>query len=127
VLTGHLDASGFFESSRLPELFCGFHRRRGEGPTIYPVACSPQAWAAGSVFLFLQSALGLRLNGLDSRITVSNARLPDSVERVIIRDLALAPDRRMDLLFERRGQAIRVDPLRRKGEVELVVEPPQPA
>jgi glycogen debranching enzyme len=126
VFTGHLDASGFFESCRLPELFCGFHRRRGEGPTIYPVACSPQAWAAGSVFLMLQSALGLQLNGLESRITVSNPRLPDCVERVIIRDLALAADRRMDLLFERRGQAIHVDLLRRQGEIELVAEPAQP-
>jgi len=79
------------------------------------------------VFLLLQSALGLRLNGLESRITVSNARLPEGVDRVIVRDLTFAPDRRMDLLFERRGQAIHVDLLRRQGEIDLVVEAAQSA
>ena len=62
ILTALLDASRFFESHRIPELFCGFHKRRGEGPTLYPVACSPQAWAAGSVFLLLQAALGLTID-----------------------------------------------------------------
>ena len=44
---------------RLPELFCGFRRRPGEGPTLYPVACSPQAWAAGVVFHLIQACLCL--------------------------------------------------------------------
>ena len=49
-LAALFDASGTMDGQRLPELFCGFHRRAGEGPTLYPVACSPQAWAAGAVF-----------------------------------------------------------------------------
>ncbi len=47
---GLFEASGTIDGHRLPELFCGFHRRPGEGPTLYPVACSPQAWASGVVF-----------------------------------------------------------------------------
>src|SRR5262249_18439809 len=50
ILVAQLEASAYFESCRLPELFCGFRRREGKAPTQYPVACSPQAWAAGSVF-----------------------------------------------------------------------------
>src|SRR5262249_41227512 len=57
VMRGLFDASTFFELRRTPELFCGFPRRAGEGPTLYPVACSPQSWAAGSVFYILQSCL----------------------------------------------------------------------
>src|ERR1700693_791286 len=63
VLTGLFDSSMFFESHRLPELFCGFSRSPGRGPTLYPVACAPQAWAAGAVFLLLQSCLGLSVHG----------------------------------------------------------------
>src|SRR5438477_302718 len=53
-----LAAATFFELHRLPELFCGFHREHGQGPTPYPVACSPQAWAAGSLFMLLGACLG---------------------------------------------------------------------
>ena len=68
ILTGLFDASLFVDLHRLPELFCGFVRRTGEGPTLYPVACAPQAWAAGSVFLLLQACLGLSIHGADERI-----------------------------------------------------------
>ena len=50
----------FLDSHRLPELFCGFSKRPEQAPTLYPVACAPQAWAAGAVFLLLQSCLGMR-------------------------------------------------------------------
>ena len=55
VLAGMMDASIFFDLHRLPELFCGFPRRPGESPTLYPVACAPQAWASGAVFLLLEA------------------------------------------------------------------------
>ena len=32
----------------------GFERRRGKAPTLYPVACAPQAWAACTPFALLQ-------------------------------------------------------------------------
>ncbi len=115
ILSGLLDASSYFESCRLPELFCGFHRRRGEGPTLYPVACSPQAWAAGSVFLILQAALGLRIDALGGRVTITQPLFPDGLDRVVVRDLAITSDRRIDLLFERRGHADRSGPAAATG------------
>src|SRR5262249_49371194 len=59
ILSGLFEASHFLELQRMPELFCGFARRNGSGPTLYPVACAPQAWAAGAVYLLLQACLGL--------------------------------------------------------------------
>src|SRR3984893_17536677 len=76
-LTGLFDASIFLESHRLPELFCGFSRSPGNGPTLYPVACSPQAWAAGAVYLVLQSCLGLSVHAAESRICLSYPCLPN--------------------------------------------------
>src|SRR5262249_46698652 len=68
ILGGLSDSSLFIDLHRMPELFCGFPRRPGEGPTLYPVACSPQAWAAGSVFLLLQACLGLRVEAAIGRL-----------------------------------------------------------
>src|SRR5262249_49331816 len=66
ILTALLDVSRDVELNRLPELFCGFHKRPGDhGPTLYPVACAPQAWAAGAVFLLLRSCLGLTIRGVE--------------------------------------------------------------
>ena len=62
VLSGMFDVSTYVELQRLPELFCGFVRRPGKGPALCPVACSPQAWAAGAVFMLLQASLGLRVH-----------------------------------------------------------------
>ena len=58
---------------RLPELFCGFYRRDGEGPVPYPVACSPQSWSAASVFLLLQAILGMKIDAVASRLFLSSA------------------------------------------------------
>ncbi len=50
LLGGLFDLSIYVDLHRLPELICGFLRKPGEGPILYPVACAPQAWAAGGVF-----------------------------------------------------------------------------
>jgi len=120
VLTALLDASRFFESHRIPELFCGFHKRRGEGPTLYPVACSPQAWAAGSVFLLLQAALGLTIAAPAQRVTITGPRLPECIKWLNVRDLGIG-DRRIDLHFERRGADVHVESSARDAGVELII------
>jgi glycogen debranching enzyme len=56
---------------RLPELFCGFPRSPGEPPVAYPVACLPQAWAAGSAFMMLQACLGITIDGWRGEIVLS--------------------------------------------------------
>ncbi|MFE5838007.1 glycogen debranching N-terminal domain-containing protein [Arthrobacter sp. NPDC056493] len=45
ISTALLEAAEYSEG-RLPELFCGFDRKRYAAPVPYPTACSPQAWAA---------------------------------------------------------------------------------
>ena len=61
ILNGLYEASLHVDLHRLPELFCGFHKRTESiGPTLYPVACAPQAWAAAAPYLLLQATLGLQ-------------------------------------------------------------------
>ncbi|WP_374343528.1 glycogen debranching N-terminal domain-containing protein [Phenylobacterium sp.] len=97
--------SGLFETAaqfdmRLPELFCGFPRAAGEPPVAYPVACLPQAWAAGSVFMLLQACLGLTVDGWAGEVRIRDPRLPIGIDRLRIDGLRVG-ERRVDLCFER--------------------------
>ena len=92
TMTGLFDSSQFVEMHRLPELFCGFKRRPGEGPTLYPVACAPQSWAAAAVFLLLQSALGLHVDAPHQRVVFTRPLLPAYLERVTMTNLAVGQD-----------------------------------
>ncbi|HEX4653016.1 MAG TPA: amylo-alpha-1,6-glucosidase [Candidatus Udaeobacter sp.] len=121
VLAGLLDASLFLDLHRLPELFCGFPRRPGEAPTLYPVACAPQAWASGAVFLLLEACLGLSLSAPDQRLIFSKPLLPAFLPQVTIRDLKVG-DARVDLLLTRHNEGdVGVNVLRRDGELEVVL------
>jgi len=102
--------SGMFEAAtsfgmRLPELFCGFERTAGEAPIAYPVACLPQAWAAGAVFMLLQACLGLRIHGRDHAVHVESPRLPVDIDLLHVRHLAVGAQR-VDLSFERLGDRV---------------------
>ena len=94
---------------RLPELFCGFPRRYGAPPIPYPVACLPQAWAAGSVFMALQAALGISVDAFRREVVVARPQLPSGVDALRITGLALG-DTRMDLRFQRVGDRVAVVP-----------------
>ena len=76
ILESMFEASLHFEFQRLPELFCGFRRRAGDGPTLYPVACSPQSWAAAAVFMLLQAGLGMTVSGTKPHIHFRDSYLP---------------------------------------------------
>jgi glycogen debranching enzyme len=102
--------SGMFEAAvrfnmRLPELFCGFTRSAGEAPVAYPVACLPQAWSAGSVFMMMQACLGIRVDGWKQEISVEQARLPIGIDNLAIRHLAVG-DAIVDVIFERIGDRV---------------------
>jgi glycogen debranching enzyme len=99
-----LDAAMSFDKS-LPELFCGFTRTPGEGPVVYPVACLPQAWAAGAAFLLLEASLGLSLDAHAREITVTNPRLPLGVDTLAIRNLAFCGEE-VSLDFTRQGARV---------------------
>ena len=94
---------------RLPELFCGFARRTGQGPTPYPVACLPQAWASGAVFMLLQASLGLRIDGRRAEVHADHPSLPVGIESVSISDLGVG-DSRVALTFKRVDEGIVVVP-----------------
>ena len=120
ILGAMFDASLFMDLHRLPELFCGFVRRPSEGPTLYPVACSPQAWASGSVFYLLQACLGLSFHLERPRIRFNHPQLPEYLARVQIRNLRLG-DAVVDLSLERHSRDVGVNVLNMAGEVEVSV------
>ncbi len=121
VLAGLLDASLFLDLHRLPELFCGFPRRPGEAPTLYPVACAPQSWASGAVFLLLEACLGLSISASERRLTFSKPILPRFLQKVTIRGLKVA-DGRADLLLTRHDEGdVGVNVLRREGALDVVI------
>jgi glycogen debranching enzyme len=104
----------------MPELFCGFDREPGEGPVLYPVACAPQAWAAGSVFLLLQACLGLGVGGVDRQVWFHQPQLPPFVPELRITNLDVA-GATVDLLLVRHGDDVGVNVLRRVGDLSVVV------
>ncbi len=120
VFTGMFDASLFVDLRRMPELFCGFVRRPGEGPTLYPVACSPQAWAAGTVFLLLQACLGLRVLAAAGQLCLHFPLLPDWLNEVYIRGLRIG-DGSVDIRLHRHAGDVGVNVLNRTGKVEVLV------
>jgi glycogen debranching enzyme len=121
ILAGLLDASLFFDLHRLPELFCGFPRRAGESPTLYPVACAPQAWASGAVLLLLEACLGLTVSAPAQTLIFSKPILPAFLPRVSIRDLKVG-DARVDLLLTRHDEGdVGVNVLRRDGALEVLI------
>ena len=89
IMTGLFDAAAGLNNESLPELFCGFAREPSLGPVPYPVACHPQAWSAASVFLLLQSILGMEVLGLERRIVMRFPRIPEWLEWIRFDDLRL--------------------------------------
>lgn len=120
VLDGLYDVSTRVDMHRLPELVCGFPRRAGEGPTLYPVACSPQAWAAAAVFMLLRAALGLRVDAERGRIALVRPELPRWLELLRLRELRVGGER-VDLVLRRYPEDVALTVEQRSGPVEVVV------
>jgi len=120
VLTALFDANLFMDVNRLPELYCGFPRRHGKGPTLYPVACNPQAWSSAAVFCLIQACLGLRFDTSAHRVYFDNPRLPECLEKLDIRNLKMAPGV-VDVSFTRHVEDVAVNVRHRAGKVEVVV------
>jgi len=105
---------------RLPELYCGFSRVAGQGPVPYPVACLPQAWAAGAAFLLLQASLGLAVDGRSKAVHITRPALPQGIEVVHVSNLAVG-DVTIDLEFRKTGDEVMVIPSRHiQGEVRVL-------
>lgn len=102
LVHGILDAACAFESSRLPELFCGIERELG-GPVPYAEANIPQAWAAAAAPLAVQLFLGVVPDAPSGRCYI-NARLPDWLPRVEIDRLRIG-HHNLRIVFARDGEA----------------------
>jgi glycogen debranching enzyme len=120
IFHGMFDAATYMDLHRLPELFCGFQRPRSRGPTRYPVACTPQAWASAAPFCLLQAALGLETHPAAGEVRLTNPSLPKFLREVTIRDLRVG-DGSVDVTVRRDGAGVSVSVLRTKGPIEVAV------
>jgi glycogen debranching enzyme len=120
VFSGLFDAATYMDLRRLPELFCGFQRSRSRGPTLYPVACAPQAWASATPFTLLQAALGLELDPVAREIRLRNPQLPAFVDRVTLRNLSVA-DASADIAIYRHGHEVSLQVLKTRGTIQVSV------
>jgi glycogen debranching enzyme len=89
VMTATFDTTEHMDNERLPELFCGFERQKGKSPTSYPVACSPQAWSVGAVFLMIQACLGMKFDAASKTITLCRPSLPSFLKDITVTNLRL--------------------------------------
>jgi glycogen debranching enzyme len=121
ILAALFDAGTFMEFNRLPELFCGFHKRSEvEGPTLYPVACSPQAWAAASPYMLFQSCLGLSVKPADNTVEFTLPCLPESISQMELTNLRVGEDT-AHLRISRDQEEVRVEVVRASGDVRVKV------
>jgi glycogen debranching enzyme len=120
VFQGLFDAASYLEMRRLPELFCGFQRSRGRGPTYYPVACSPQAWASATPFTFIEASLGLQFDPVANQIRLRNPRLPSFLDELVLRNLQLKQSS-VALKVRRHANEVSVEILERRGQVQVAV------
>jgi glycogen debranching enzyme len=120
LFEGLFSAATYMDYRRLPELFCGFQLKRGHGPTLYPVACSPQAWASATPFTLLEASLGLEFDPFKAEIRLRNPRLPKFLDEVILRDLRLAQSS-VDLRLRRHGGTVSLDTPRINGDIRVSI------
>jgi glycogen debranching enzyme len=119
ILDGLFAASSYLDLRRLPELFCGFPRKRGQGPTAYPVACSPQAWAAVAPLSLLQSCLGISFDPARGIITLDRPVLPEVLSEVRLSRLAIG-ERYVNLELRRAAGEVTVNVVHRQGNVRVL-------
>jgi len=120
LTTALFDAAAHMHLRRLPELFCGFERRRGKAPTLYPVACAPQAWAACTPFALLQACLGLEVDAAGETVRLRQPRLPAFLDWLVVRRLCVGSSR-LDLVLRRHDSSVAVNLLAREGPADVEV------
>jgi glycogen debranching enzyme len=120
VFKGLFDAATYMDLRRLPELFCGFRREKHRGPTLYPVACAPQAWASATPFTLLEAALGLEFDAERNEIRLRNPHLPGFLHEVTLRQLQLGHST-VDLRVTRHGDDVSLEVLRRRGKIQVSI------
>jgi glycogen debranching enzyme len=121
ILDGLIEATRWMAHGRRPELFFVFARFPGRGPTLYPVACAPQAWASGALYLLLASTLGLEIAASERRVVLSRPHLPPGLDRLVIDSLEVGGGT-VDLDIRRRDESVEVIPRVTSG-IDVTVIP----
>jgi len=119
IFEGLFAASTYIDLRRLPELFCGFRRQRNQGPTFYPVACSPQAWAAAAPLSLIQSCLGLNFNPKKRTIMFDEPVMPAFLNTIALRRLVIGTET-ADVMLRRAGENVMVEVLNRQSGVRIM-------
>jgi glycogen debranching enzyme len=120
VFKALFEAATYMDLRRLPELFCGFRREKGRGPTLYPVACAPQAWASATPFTLLEASLGLEFDARRGEIRLRNPSLPAFLNEVILRDLQLGASS-VDLCVRRHGDDVSLEVMGTRGRIQVSI------
>ena len=118
LFEGMFDAATYMDLRRLPELFCGFQRGPRRGPTLYPVACSPQAWASATPLTLLEASLGLQIDAKAEEVRFVEPHLPAFLEEVVVRNLAVGRSS-LDFSIRRQGSSTSVQILHRHGDAKI--------
>jgi glycogen debranching enzyme len=121
IFEGMFAAAIHSDLRRLPELFCGFPRKRSQSPTSYPVACSPQAWAAATPLSLIQSCFGIGFDPAAQQVVFDHPVLPSFVNEVVLRKLAVGTGT-VDAAFRRAEGGVGVNVLGREGDVRVVIK-----
>ncbi len=119
IFEGLVAAASYVDLRRLPELFCGFPRRRSMGPTFYPVACSPQAWAAATPLSLIQSSLGLSFDVDARQVRLEQPMMPELLDELTLRGLRVG-DASVDIALYRSSGQVVVKPLHHSGQARVV-------
>ena len=120
IFEGLFAAASYVDLMRLPELFCGFSRRRAQGPTFYPVACSPQAWAAATPLAMIEACLGLVIDAGTAQVRFQNPTLPRFLNDLLLLDLPVG-ESRVDIALERRDETVLARRMNAQQPVEVYV------
>jgi glycogen debranching enzyme len=121
VFSGLYDAASRLPGYRLPEVFAGFRRDDYPEPVRYPVACAPQAWAAGALPYMLQVSLGLEPDATRQQLSIVRPVLPEWIGELTLRNVQVG-DASVDLRFRRQREATAVAVLERRNTLSLTVE-----
>ncbi|PNG25764.1 amylo-alpha-1,6-glucosidase [Methylocella silvestris] len=120
IFSAMFEAAAHQDLRRLPELFCGFSRKPHRGPTSYPVACAPQAWAAASIFALLQATLGMELCSQSHSIRFVNPLMPQFLDSVTLTRLTVG-ESHVRLKLQRHGDDVTLNLLERKGAATVML------
>jgi glycogen debranching enzyme len=121
VLGALFEAANYMELNRLPELYCGFHKRSDvEGPTLYPVACSPQAWAAGCAYMLFEACLGIEVQPESKAVEFTRPQLPPELEWVELTNLQVGSGS-VDVRLRRIADGLSAEVRRNRGECRIHV------